>query len=259
MDFREFNLDLVPKVGAAGADTSVQPTFGTLTGVETPGQTASIALTASSTATNIGGQVSVDVEIKTGNFAINEYRIVIDFDPTKFQVVDAEPSTPGTQVSYLDTVFQVSGGNNSVSAAGRVTLIAKTPSGNALQVNRKVAKITLQAQSSGVTSIQTVTGAAGSQLINQNGVAIANSVNNLTINIGNVVTSSSTATSVSPGPGTSSTNTATTATSGGTGNGGNLPDTALPDDVVALITLLLGLGLITVGVKLSRTKKVYDL
>lgn len=257
MNLSELDLNLIPRVSATGGDANLQPTFGTLTGVVLPGTTASIALTASSTSVGVGSQFSVDVEIKTGSFTINEYRIVVDFDPTKLQVVDAEPNTPGTQVSFLDTVFQVSGGSNSTSAAGRITLIAKTPSGNALQVNRKVAKITFQAQNMGTSNVQTATGATGSQLINGNGVAIANTVNNLTINIG-VQSSTSTATTNTTSRPSSST-TANTNTTTSSGGGGVIPDTALPDDIVAVLTVLIGLGLITLGVKLRRSRKDYDL
>lgn len=257
MNLSELDLNLIPRVGATGGDANLQPTFGTLTGVSIPGTTASIALTASSTSVGVGGQFTVDVEVKTGSFTINEYRIVVDFDPTKMQVVDAEPNTPGTQISFLDTVFQVSGGNNSTSAAGRITLIAKTISGNALQVNRKVARITFQAQSTGTSNIQTATGASGSQLINANGVAIANTVNNLTINIGTQSVTSSATSSVS------SNTTATTTTSDSSTTtsapGTVIPDTALPDDIVAILTVVIGLGLITLGVKLRRSRKEYDL
>jgi hypothetical protein len=197
------------------------------------------------------------VEVKTGQFSINEYRVVIDFDPTKLQVVDAEPSTPGTQISFLDTVFQVSGGNNSTSAAGRITLIAKTISGNALQVNRKVAKVTFQAQSTGTSNIQTATGATGSQLINANGVAIANTVNNLTVNI---TTQTGTITSTSSATQTATSTLSTTSSPTTTSAPGTvIPDTALPDDVVAIVTVLIGLGLVTLGVKLRRSRKDYDL
>lgn len=257
MNLSELDLNLIPRVGATGGDATLQPTFGNLTGVSIPGTTASISLTASSTSVGVGSQFSVDVEIKTGTFTINEYRIVVDFDPTKLQVVDAEPNTPGTQISFLDTVFQVSGGNNSTSAAGRITLIAKTISGNALQVNRKVAKITFQAQSTGTSNIQTATGATGSQLINANGVAIANTVNNLTVNIGTQTVSSSVSSSVSSNTSIGTTSAASNTTSSAPGT--VIPDTALPDDIVAVVTALIGLGLITLGVKLRRSRKDYDL
>ncbi|MBL8015096.1 MAG: hypothetical protein JNK26_02830 [Candidatus Doudnabacteria bacterium] len=255
MDWRELNLNLIPQVGATGGDANLQPTFGNLIGITSQGSTSSIVLTASNTSTQVGQQISVDVEIKTNSFTINEYRIVVDFDPTKLQVVDAAPSTAGTQITFLDTVFQVTGTNNTVSPAGRITLIAKTPGGNALQVNRKVAKITFQAQNPGVSNIQTVTGATGSQLINQNGVAIASSVNNVSINIGNQVSSSSTNTagsSSSGGAGSSSSGGGGSSSSGGVGQ---IPDTALPDDVVAVVTVLLGMGLVVLGLRLRKARR----
>lgn len=252
MPWRELDLNLVPHVGAqSSADALLQPTFGSLEGVISSGPTASITLTASDTNLNVGDNVDVDIEVKTGTFTINEYRIVIDFDPTKLQVIDAESNTPGTQISFLDTVFSVNSGDNTVSSAGRITLIAKTSSGNALQVNRKIAKITFQAQSTGSSVVQTVTGATGSQLINQNGVAIANSVNSITLNLGNTIPS----TSKSSQTKTTSQTVNTSTTSSGSGQ---LPDTALSDDIGTVITLLFGLALVLLGAMLHRNRKKYD-
>lgn len=254
MNWRELELKLIPAAEATGADSSLQPTFGNLLGITSQGATASITLTASSTATQVGQQIKVDVEIKTNTFTINEYRIVIDFDPSKFQVVDAEPTTPGNQVAFLDTVFQVTGTNNIVSSSGRVTLIAKTPSGNAFQVNRKVAQITLQAQNPGVTNIQMVTGATGSQLINQNGVAIASGVNNVSINIGNQAVTSSTTSGVNTS-GNPTNTTGTNTTGGSSSSGGTIPDTALPEDIIAVITVLFGLSLVGLGIRLRKARR----
>ncbi len=259
MDLFEFDLNLVPKVGAQSTDGDIQPTFGSITGVDTPGTTASITLTADNTTVAIGNNVNVDVEIKTGTFAIGEYRIIVDFDPTKLAVVDADPATPGTQIAYFDVVFSVSTGDNITSAAGRVTLIAKAPTSSALTVNRKVARITFQAQAQGSTTVRTVTGATGSQLINQNGVAIATNVNSVTLNLSNQAATSSLPTTITTTQvSTPASTSMATSTGGGSDNEPIIPDTALPDDIVAIFSALLGISLLGLGVLLRRSRKRYD-
>ncbi len=249
MDFREFDLNLIPKVYGQALDANAQPTFGLLNLGNNTGATASVTLTASSTTVGVGDTVTVDVEVKTGAFTINEYRIVIDFTTTKLQIVDAEPSITGTQISFLDSVFTTQGGSNSVSPTGRITLVAKTPTGNALQVNRKVASIKFQAQSTGSTTITSVAGASGMQLINENGVAIANSLNNVTIAI---TTQGQSSASV---PGGTSTNSATTVSSSTTSDApGSIPDTGLAEDLSAFVPVIIGAVLISLGIILRRQR-----
>src|SRR5690606_1693131 len=125
MNFLEFDLgNLIPAVNAQELDGLLQPTFGPLELDTGGGTTSSITLTASSTNVTVGESFDLDIEIKTGAFTINEYRIVIDFNPTRLSVVDAENTVSGTQIEFLDTVFEVDEGDNTVSTAGRITLIA---------------------------------------------------------------------------------------------------------------------------------------
>ncbi|MCA9379471.1 hypothetical protein KC640_03515, partial [Candidatus Dojkabacteria bacterium] len=101
MDLTEFDFNLIPHVAAQETDGDVQPTFGNIADITLPGTTASVLITADSTNVQIGTTVSVNVEVKTGDFTISEYRIVVDFDPSKLAVVDADPATPGTQIEML--------------------------------------------------------------------------------------------------------------------------------------------------------------
>jgi hypothetical protein len=250
MDFRELDLNLIPKALAQTLDANAQPTFGLLNLGNNTGATASVTLTASSTTVGVGGTVDVDVSISTGAFTINEYHIVIDFTTTKLQVVDAEPSITGTQIKFLDTVFTTQNGSNTVSPTGRITLIAKTPTGNALQVNRKVATIKFQAQSTGTTIVQSVTGASGMQLINENGVAIASSTNNVTLAIN---TQSQSSASI-PGSTSSQSTTTVTSSSPSSRGGGTIPDTGLAEDLSAFLPVLIGAVLIVLGVTLRRQR-----
>lgn len=246
MDFKEFQLNLIPKAYAQTLDANAQPTFGVLNLGTNTGATASVSLTASNTSVAVGNTVDVDVEIKTGAFTINEYHIVIDFVTTKLQVVDADSTTAGTQIQFLDSVFSTEDGSNTVSPTGRITLIAKTPTGNALQVNRKVATIKFQAQSTGTTTVKSISGASGMQLINENGVAIANSLNDVTL----AVTTQAQSSSSLPG-GTSSSSTVSIGSTSSAG-GGSIPDTGLAEDITALFPVAAGVLLVGLGVALRK-------
>lgn len=260
MDFLEFDLNnLIPKVSAqTTTDGQLQPTFGPLPVGSGPSTTASVTLTADKTAVNVGETFEVDIEINTGTFTINEYRLIIDFNPSRLTVQDAAPGQDGTQIEFLDTVFTVDNNQNSVSSTGRITLVAKTPSGNALQVNRAVATIQFQAQSTGTTTIDTVEGSIGTQLINQNGVAIASSSNSLTI------TASTGSTPPTPPPGTNPptpppTNpppvTPPPVTPPPVTPPPVLPDTAVTDGLIAMIPILIGIAFVSLGLILTRSRK----
>lgn len=239
--------DLIPVVEAQGADTSAQPTFGTLTVGGGTSTSATVTLTSDSTNVKVGDTFTVQMEVATGNFSINEYRLVVNFDPAKLRVVDAQSNNPGTQIELTDTIFQVSGNNNNVSAAGLINLIASTPSGNALQVNRNVARITFQAQSTGVAVIQPVSGIDGTQLINENGIAIASTLNSLTINLSQTGSTTSAATS-------STSSSISTSNSTSSAGGGQLPQTGIAEDVVAAWPVAIGVLLVMIGYNLRRNR-----
>jgi hypothetical protein len=247
MDIFEFDIsELIPKVSAQPTDTAAQPTFGTLDISGGGTSIASVSLTADSTAVAVGQTFEVDIDIATGSFTVKEYRIVIDFDTTRLSVVDADTTTSGTQIDFLDTVFAVDPGNNFVSASGRITLVAQTPSSNALQINRTVARITFQVQDTGTTTIEPVSGIEGTQLINENGIAIASSLNSLTVSASaqSSTTSSSATTGSTSSAASSSSQSVTT-----------IPETALGDDILSISPLLIGLLLLWLGVSLRRERQ----
>lgn len=253
MNLRRIDLSqLIPTVNAQVADALAQPTFGVLNiGGGSVTQSA-VNLTSNSTAVAVGETFSVDIEISTGNFTINEYRLVISYDTTKLSVIDSDPGTTGTQITPLDTVFSVGSGDNFVTPGGRINLIAKTPSGNALRVNRKVARITFQAQTTGDIRIEPLSGVDGTQLINENGIAIASTLNSLTLNASSQATTSSpTSTSTTSTVASSESSTTTSPANAG----GQLPNTAIGDDLLAIAPFLIGSILIALGVSLRRELK----
>ncbi len=255
MDYPTFNLFdvVVPKIEAQSYDGISQPTFGLLDIAEGENQ-AELNFTTDTTSPAVGETFTVDVEISTKDFTINEYQIIVDFDTTKLSVLDSEPDTAGTQVEFLDLVYVVEPGDNNVQD-GRITLIARTPSGNALQVNRAVARITFQSQEQGVTVIEPVATFEGTKLINQNGVVIDASLNSLTLNVGSARTSSATSTSSSTSANATTTS-ATSSSSGPTQPPDQIPNTGIFDDGgLAILPLAIGLLLVVVGARLRGEAK----
>lgn len=236
---------------AQSANSTAQPTFGILDGGSTPTTLATVTLTASSTAINIGDTFTVDVQINTGNFLINEYRLVLNFDAARLSVVDSEPNVAGNQIEFLDSIFDVESGGNSVTA-GKINLTASTPSGNALQVNRTVARIKFQAQSLGTTTITPASGVQGTQLINQNGIALATTLNSVTVVLRQGQNTTVTTTTTTNNTTTSSGSNTSTTTSN-PGGGGNLPDTGIGDSNPLI--LIMGAMLVILGINLSRQRK----
>lgn len=235
-------IDLIPKVSAQEVDATSQPTFGSIN-VNTGSTTnSSIRVVSDATSVVVGGKFKVKVEVKSNQITINQYRLVIDFDQTKLSVVDQDTATQGTQIKLLDTIFVVENPSqdNIVSNTGRITLIAKTSSGNAFQVNREVAEIEFQARESGNPTIKVAQGTNLSQLIRQSGVGIGFNANQVTVQI---------STQQTPGDGNGGTNQPTP-----TNPIPTIPITGINDDINTIFGLGLGIGFIILGTKLLIEK-----
>jgi hypothetical protein len=250
MEIVSFNLqDLLAPKAYAQSDAIAQPTFGPIDIGVTPQAQAKILLTSNTTSLVVGQTFTIDVEIRTGSpdlISVSEYQLVISFDPTKLKVLDADTSVAGTQIQFLDTLYQVVEGTNNVTAAGRITLTARTPSGAAYAINRSVARITFQAQQIGTTTITLPSGSTGNQLINQNGIALPLTLNTLTVAINTQQQASSSSSYTTSSYSSSSTSYYA---------GGTIPDTGLAEDLVANVPLICGFLLILLGVILSRSKR----
>lgn len=237
-------LEILPieKVYAQAVDASAQPTWGPLDVVGTSSQTGQVLLKSSKTSVAQGEIFTVRVELKTNNVAINEYRIVVQFDSSVLQVVDSDSATAGTQVKLLDQIFEIEepADDNTVSTGGVITLIAAIPSGNSITVNRDIVEITFQSQKQGSTTVSVVEGPTGTRLLRQTGSGLQFTTNQVTIQStasGNVSSSSSATTSSS------------------SGSVIQIPDTAIADNLDVLFGTGLGIFLIAFGVSLVRNKK----
>lgn len=252
-------LRIFPIVKAQTLDATAQPTFGPIDVNGGSTVTSSMLLRSSSTSVAVGDKFKVTVEIKTNTTTINEYRVVVDFDPARLQVVDQDPATTGTQIKLLDTIFVVENPqtDNTVSPTGRITLIAKVPSGNAFQVNRDVAEIEFQAQTVGSSNIRIFQDVNGSRLIRQSGVGVAFTPNQVTVQVTTASgTNTSTGGTTAPPP-PPSTQTATTGTTGG-GTTSQIPNTAIEDPIGAFFVILSAMVLILTGFRLRSERGQKD-
>lgn len=242
---------LIPVVKGQAIDAVAQPTFGRIDVVSEGGTSATILVRSNKTSVVVGERFKATVSIATNDLTINEYRIVLEFDPSKFSVVDSDLNTTGTQVKLLDSLFLVENPetDNIVSSGGRIRLVAKTQTGNPFQVNRDVAEIEFQAQSIGASTIKIVQGTTGSQLIRQSGTGISFTPNEISIQIGteqiptNPVTTDPSSRpnlipSDSPAQGVTI-----------------IPATSFRDDVLSVLPILIGLILIIGGTKLYKSVK----
>lgn len=237
-------FNLIPVVNAQELDTIAQPTFGVIDIGTQGGSLATVLLNSSSTAVKVGDRFKVTIEVKTNEQSINEYKILVDYDATKLSVVDQDSNTPGTQITFLDTVFSVSdpANDNIASSTGRITLLASTPSGNGFSVNRNVAEIEFQAQQIGAPTIKIVQGAVGTQLLRTNGTALSFTPNEVAVQISSIEVTPTPEPPVNEEPGNT---------------GGNvdipevIPNTGITD-ALSLLPYALGITLILIGVGLMK-------
>lgn len=242
---------LIPTVNAqSGVDSLAQPTFGIVDLQGGSTSTGSVLISVDKTNVNVGDTITATIAINTNEISIEEYRISLGFDPTKFSVVDADSATEGTQVTLLDPIFSIENPStdNTVSSQGRVRVIAKVDS--RLAVNRDVIEIKLQAQSGGNTAIEVInSGELPTELVREAGVGLSYTPNSVTIGINTTQTI--------PDPGTNP------GTDGGIVTPTNpttpqIPDTSIEEFLPAILPILGGILLLVLGISLSRGGKSRD-
>ncbi len=245
-------IKLVPKVSAQSFDALAQPTFGSIDIGGGSSITGSVLLSSDKTSVTVGERFKVRVELKTNDVNISEYRVVVDFDPTKLTVIDADPSVNGTQVRVLDEVFTVPNplDDNTVASVGRIRVRASAPS-TPLTVNKDVVEIEFQAQSAGSTGIKVVEGSVGSQIVREAGVGLSYTANEVTIDV--TTQTSTTTTGSTTGTTTTGSTAGTTGTTTTTG-GQQIPDTALSDDVISAASVIFGVLFVILGSSLVINK-----
>lgn len=246
----------IKPVKAQSLDAFSQPTFGPIEIGNNSVINGSVLISSTKTSVVTGEKFKISVEIQTNDVVINEFRLTIDFDPTKLSVVDADPTTTGTQISLTDEVFTVENPeeNNFTTSIGRIRLVATTDS--AVTLNKKVAEIEFQAQSTGTTSVKVVEGSTATQLIRQAGVGLSYTSNQINLQVSaKQTTNDNTDTDTDTDPGT---NTGNGGTTGNIGNGGTvtqIPDTATPEELLPFFSVILGTILIVLGASLISNKK----
>jgi stringent starvation protein B len=249
-------INILPlgKISAQTLDGISQPTFGTLEITGGGGARASVLLKTDKTSVKEGETFKVRVEVKTGETAatINEYRLYVDFNPNRLTVIDQDSETEGTQINLLDTIFQVEDteNQNKVTQDGRITLIAKTASGNSFQVNREVAEIEFQARTTGTTTIKVVEGSSGTQLVRESGIGLAYTSNQITVEL------TAQSSQAADDDDASDDDTDTTNTGGNqTITGTQIPDTAITETLGVTFATLGGILFIFLGLLLIVNKE----
>ena len=176
---------IIPTVSAQDrGDASAQPTFGVLDLENSQTSLGSVLIKTNKTDLNIGETVRVTVEVNTNSVEIEEYRLSLSFDATKFTAIDTDANAEGTQVTLLDPIFKIEDPaiNNLVTSTGRIRVIAKTDS--RVAVNRAVIEFQLQAQVEGTTAISVVeAGESPTELVRESGVGLDFTPNSVNINI----------------------------------------------------------------------------
>lgn len=236
---------LIPKIGAQSSDAISQPTFGAIN--ISPGSitTSSILLNWANPVIKVGDKFTVKVELKTGDFKINEYKIVLTYNKDFLTVVDKDTATVGTQVRVLDQLLTIATpASGNVAADGVITVNAKAPSGADYQINKEVVEIEFQAQKVGTSKIQVLTTSSGSRLTRLNGQPLSFNINEIGVNIA-TATSTNTNNGQNGNPTTPNNNSNQNVTPTPTNQ--TIPNTALSDGPGFLLSLALGLGFIATG------------
>lgn len=263
------NIRLI-QVVQAQTDTNSHPTIPFVPpggNVPTPtpitGTGPIITLSTDKNSYSVGESGKIFVKIDTKSVDIDEFTIIIEFDPSHIQIQDSDSSTAGIQINYLDTHFllvtdgnkvenNVSGSENSLP--GRITIIAKATNDDAITVtNRTIAEINF-----------TVISAKNTQafIAKNSSTLLFDSVNQLdkdglqtvTINSsGLVVPSGNQLPSTITPSGINITPNLSIIPGGNNGNGGKTPDTALDTSLGSILVLISGVVLIAAGIHIQRT------
>ncbi len=111
------------------------------------GSTSGTLVLASDTASpKVNDKFKVSITINTSTLEVKNYKVVITYDKTLVDVVDADTSKTGSQITVVDTFFQNK--TNTVDITnGKVTLEGSNTA--ATSINRKVAEIEFKAKKEG--------------------------------------------------------------------------------------------------------------
>jgi len=140
---------------------------------------AIVRLSTSTSSLEIGSSVTCDLRIESNNEEVESYTLVISFDASVLEVVDADLTQTGTQINLTDDFFETQ--TNSVDNTSGTIQISAFASGTPQSVNRNVAQITFRAKRTG-TSVVSVNRSA-SEVINDEDTDILASTTSLNLTV----------------------------------------------------------------------------
>lgn len=197
--------------------------------------TGTLVLTSDTANPKVNDKFKVSIAINTSTLEVKNYKVVITYDKTLVDVVDADTSKTGSQITIVDTFFQNK--TNTVDTTnGKITLEGSNTA--AISVNRKVAEIEFKAKKAGTLVLNKES--SNTVLVNSLDTNTSLDYQALSVTIGTteVVTN------------TESTTTSSTSSS-------DLPTTAISgSDLSVIATVFTSVLLIILGVSfVSREKK----
>lgn len=195
---------------------------------------AIIRLSTSASSLEIGSTATTDLRLESNNEQVESYTIVITFNASVLEVVDANLSQTGVQVNFVDDFSQVQ--TNSANNTTGVIQISAFASGTPQSINRNIAQITFRAKTSG-TSVVSVN-RSESQVVNDEDSDVLASSTSLNFTV------------------TGETQTGQPSDDGDGGDGTQpLPASGLFDTLATFGSVLSGLLMLYVGIKTVIDKK----
>lgn len=219
---------LIPEVIAQS-----EPTFpydGPFEEPEQPSTPSEAVLKLSTTSSTLQtGSIAVcDLKIESGNEEVESYSIIISFNASVLEVVDANASQTGVQINFLDEFSDIQT-NSANNTTGTIQITALT-SGAAQTMNRNIAQITLRAKAVG-TSVVSIN-RSQSEVMNDQDTNILGSTTSLNFTV------TGTSGEEPPGP-----------------DGQVTPASGISDTLATLGSVLSGLLMLYVGIKMVIDKK----
>jgi len=197
--------------------------------------TGTLVLTSDTANPKVNDKFKVSITINTSTLEVKNYKVVITYDKTLVDVVDADTSKTGSQITLVDTFFQ-NKTNTVDTTTGKITLEGSNTA--AISVNRKVAEIEFKAKKAGTLVLNKES--SNTVLVNALDTNTSLDYQALSVTIGTTEVATT----------TESTTTSSTSSS-------DLPTTAISgSDLSVIATVFTSVLLIILGVSfVSREKK----
>jgi hypothetical protein len=229
-------MDLFPKALAQTLDEIASPTIpftpppggGTVTPTPTAPTGPSISLSTSQFTIGINERIKIQVIINTKSTEIKEYGFQITYDPTLLLLVDADSTQSGTQITIVDSFFDITE-NSGTQATGIINLKAVSDQGSITFTDRVVAEFEFTGIKEGLGEV--ALNRQNSLLLNNNSTDILESVNSLSVTVTQQGQPTTPTPSLLPSV---------------------LPENALIDEIGTPRAIMLGLLLIASGIYLFR-------